>query len=492
MSEREGRERSATTGDPTPPHERSDPEDPTESEEGLWATFLAALRGDSVDLNTAPLKRAIILMAVPMVLEMVMESVFAVVDIFFVSKLGADAVAAVGITESLVTIVFTVAVGLSIGVTALVARRIGEGDPEGASRSAAQAILLGVVISLGIAVFGALRAEWLLELMGAAPAAVAVGKGYTQVILGANGIILLLFLLNAVFRGAGDAAIAMRVLWLANAINIVLDPLLIFGLGPFPELGVTGAAVATTIGRGTAVCVQLWTLFSGAGRIHMRLRHLKFDLPVMGRLVKLSGAGTFQTFVGVASWIAVIRILASFGSEAVAGHTVGIRVILFGILPSWGLSNAAATLVGQALGAGKPDRAERAAWLAARINLVFLGGLGLIFVIFAPWIIAAFGGDDLTQAYATEALRIIAAGFFFYAYGMVLTQAFNGAGDAWTPTWINVGCFWFWEIGLAWALALPLGMGPRGVWIAITVAYSTVALVSAYLFRMGRWKLKKV
>ncbi len=492
MSELESREPPAATGGPTTPPETPVSDAGGDTGEGLWPTFVAALRGDPVDLNTAPLKRAIILMAVPMVLEMVMESVFAVVDIFFVSRLGADAVAAVGITESLVTIVFTVAAGLSIGVTALVARRIGEGDADGASHCAAQAILLGLTISIAIALFGAFRAEWLLELMGAEEAAVAVGKGYTRIILGANGIILLLFLLNAAFRGAGDAAIAMRVLWLANAINIVLDPLLIFGIGPFPELGVTGAAVATTIGRGTAVCVQLWTLFSGAGRIHMRARHLKVDLPLMGRLVKLSGAGTFQTFVGVASWIAVIRILASFGSEAVAGHTVGIRVVLFGILPSWGLSNAAATLVGQGLGARNPDRAEAAAWMAARINLIFLGGLGVVFVVFAPWIIAAFGGDATTQAYATEALRIIAAGFFFYAYGMVLTQAFNGAGDAWTPTWINVGCFWFWEIGLAWALALPLGMGPRGVWIAITVAYSTVAVVSAYIFKLGRWKLKEV
>ncbi|MDH3224738.1 MAG: MATE family efflux transporter, partial [Gemmatimonadota bacterium] len=380
----------------------------------------------------------------------------------------------------------------SIGVTALVARRIGEGDPEGASRSAAQAIVLGVALSIPIGVFAVARAEWLLEVMGAAPEAVAIGSGYTRVLLGANGVILMLFLLNAAFRGAGDAAIAMRVLWLANGINIVLDPCLIFGLGPFPEMGVTGAAVATTIGRGTAVAVQLWTLFGGAGRIRIEIPHLGLDLPLMIRLVRISATGTFQTFVGMASWIAVIRILATFGSEAVAGHTVGIRIVLFGILPSWGLSNAAATLVGQALGAGRPERAEQAAWLAAKLNLVFLGVLGTAFVVFAPWITAAFGVDAVTQDYAMQALRVVSAGFFFYAYGMVLTAAFNGAGDAWTPTWINIGCFWALELPLAWALALPLGLGPIGVWLAITIAFSMVAVVAGVLFRRGGWKLKQV
>ena len=466
-----------------------EPEDPPES---FWATFWAALRGDAVDLTAAPLRRAIVLMAVPMVLEMIMESVFAVVDIFFVSRLGADAVAAVGLTESVITIVFTIAIGLSIGVTALVARRIGEGDREGASHSAAQAILLGVALSVAIGIFGALKADWILGVMGAEQSAIEIGSGYTRVLLGANGIILLLFLLNAAFRGAGDAAIAMRVLWLANGINIVLDPCLIFGLGPFPEMGVTGAAVATTIGRGTAVAVQLWTLFGGKGRIHMRLAHLGLDLALMGRLIRISAAGTFQNFVGMASWIAVVRILATFGSEAVAGHTVGIRIVLFGILPAWGLSNAAATLVGQALGAGQPERAEQSAWLAAKLNLAFLGALGIGFIVFAPWITTAFGADAVTQGLATEALRIVSMGFFFYAYGMVLTAAFNGAGDAWTPTWINIGCFWAFELPVAWLLAVPLGLGPRGVWIAITISFSLVAVVAVVLFRRGRWKLKEV
>jgi len=461
--------------------------------DSLMQTFWAALRGGGdVDLTTAPLRTAVILMAVPMVLEMMMESVFAVVDIFFVSRLGADAVAAVGITESVVTVVFTIAIGLSIGVTALVARRVGEGDLEGAAHSAAQAIVLGTLLSIPIGLFVVLQADSLLRIMGAESAAIAIGSGYTKVMLGFNGVILLLFLLNAVFRGAGDAAIAMRVLWLANGINIILDPCLIFGWGPFPEMGVTGAAVATTIGRGTAVALQLWTLFSGAGRIRIRIPHLRFELAVMWSLIRLSAAATFQTFVGMASWIALIRILATFGSEAVAGHTIGIRIVLFGILPSWGLSNAAATLLGQALGAGLPERAESAAWIAAKLNLVFLGAIGTVFVVFAPWITGAFGGDAVTQEFATMALRIVSAGFFFYAYGMVLTAAFNGAGDPWTPTWINVGCFWAFELPVAWLLANPFRMGPTGVWLAMTIAFSAVAVVAVVIFRRGAWKLIEV
>jgi putative MATE family efflux protein len=307
-----------------------------------------------------------------------------------------------------------------------------------------------------------------------------------------NVVILLLFLLNAAFRGAGDAAIAMRVLWLGNGINIVLDPCLIFGVGPFPELGVTGAAVATNIGRGTAVLFQLWVLFGGHERLSVGLKHLRWDRELLARLFKLSGTGMFQTFVGMASWILVIRILAEFGAEAVAGYTIGIRIILFAILPAWGLANAAATLVGQSLGDGQPDRAEESAWLAARFNLVFLGVLGGLFIIFAPGIVSIFGGDEPTLAFATDTLRIVSLGFFFYAYGMVLTAAFNGAGDAWTPTWINIGCFWFFEVPLAWFLARTLGMGPRGVPVAITASFSLVAVVSWLLFRRGRWKLKEV
>lgn len=471
---------------PTPEVEFSTPP------EGLWGTLRASLKRAQYDLNQVPLKQAIILLAVPMFLEMVMESVFAVVDIFFVSRLGAAAVMAVGITESMMTLVFTVAIGLSIGVTAMVARRIGEADTDGASRTAAQAIILGVLISAIIGVVGFTQAERLLLVMGAEQAAVDIGLGYTRVMMAGNVVILLLFLLNAAFRGAGDAAIAMRVLWLGNLINIVLDPCLIFGIGPFPELGVTGAAVATNIGRGTAVLFQLWVLFGGHERLRVGLAHMRWDGPLLKRLFKLSGTGMFQTFVGMASWILLIRILASFGAEAVAGYTIGIRIVLLAILPAWGLSNAAATLVGQGLGSGQPERAEQSAWLAARFNLIFLGALGGAFVAFAPGIVSLFGGDEVTRAFAVTTLRIVSLGFFFYAYGMVLTAAFNGAGDAWTPTWINIGCFWFFEAPLAWFLAHTLGMGPIGVPIAITIAFSMVAVVSWFLFRRGTWKLKSV
>ena len=454
----------------------------------VWETVRASIRGDRIDLTSAPLGRAVILLAIPMVLEMVMESVFAVVDIFFVSRLGEDAVASVALTESLMALVYTLGIGLGIGATAMVARRIGEKDAEAASHTAAQALLLGLLVAAAIGLVGFFQAERLLELMGGEPATVATGRNYTRVMLTGNATVLLVFLLNAVFRGAGDAAIAMRVLWLANLINIVLDPCLIFGLGPFPELGVTGAAVATNIGRGTAVLFQVWILLSGRGRIHVLPRHLALAPGLMARVLRLSGTGTFQVFVGTASWIGLIRILAEFGPEALAGYAIGIRIILLAILPSWGLSNAASTLVGQALGAGDPERAERAVWIACRVNLVFLGGLGAIFLVFAGPIAALFGGEAVTLGYARDTLRIVSAGFFFYAYGMVLTASFNGAGDTWTPTYLNILCFWLWEIPLAWVLAHMLGWGPHGVAWSITIAFSTLAVVAAVVFRRGTWK----
>ncbi len=456
---------------------------------GGWARLMVdAARGRSVDAARGPVGEAIVLLAVPMVLEMVMESVFAVVDIFFVSRLGADAITAVGLTESMMTLIYTVAIGLSIGVTAVVARRTGEGDREGAARAAGQAILLGLATSTVLAIAAAPRADALLRLMGASEAVVAIGGTYTTIMIGGNAVILLLFLMNAAFRGAGDAAIAMRVLWLANTINIVLDPLLIFGVGPFPELGVTGAAIATNVGRGTAVLVQLALLLRGAGVIHVVRRHLSVVPEVMGRLIRLSATGTLQTFIGTASYIGLVRIMAEFGSEAVAGYTIAIRIVLFALLPAWGLANAAATMVGQSLGAGAPDRAERAVWLAGRMNLAFLGTIGAFFLVGAPVIVGWFGGGATTGAYAVTALRIISLGFVFYSYGMVLTNSFNGAGDAWTPTFLNLLCFWMWEIPLAWFLAFNAGLGPTGVYVAITVAFSTLAVVSAAVFRRGRWK----
>ncbi|UCC25660.1 MAG: MATE family efflux transporter [Gemmatimonadales bacterium] len=450
-----------------------------------------ALRGRG-DPTSGPLGPAIVLLAVPMVLEMAMESVFAVVDVFFVSRLGSDALTSVGLTESMMAIVYTAAMGLSIGVTATVSRRTGEGDANAAANATVQGILLGGALAAILGGLGAWQAPNLLRLMGGSEAVVAVGTGYTRTLLGFNGVIFLLFLLNAAFRGAGDAAIAMRVLWLANGLNIVLDPLLIFGLGPFPELGVTGAAVATTLGRGTAVLVQLWTLFRISDRLRLGIEHLRVRVDVMGRLIRLSGTGTFQVFVSTASWIGLVRVIASFGSEATAGYTVAVRVVLFALLPAWGLSNAASTMVGQNLGAEQPDRAEASAWVAGRMNLAFLGTVGLVFLVFARPIVGLFAVDPVTAEYAVNGLRIMAAGFPFYAYGMVLTAAFNGAGDAWSPTWMNLGCFWFLEIPLAWLLAFPLGMGPEGVFVAIAVAFSTLAVVAAIFFRRGGWKAMAV
>ncbi len=451
-----------------------------------------AVRGTDHDYTQGAIGRAIVLLAIPMVLEMVMESIFAVVDVFFVSTLGADAVATVGLTESLMTLVYTVAIGLSIGVTAMVARRIGEKDPERAARTAVQAIALGLGIAAVIGVAGALSAPSLLRLMGASAGVVETGKTYTAIMLGGNATVLLIFLINAIFRGAGDAAVAMRVLWVANSINIVLDPCLILGLGPFPELGVTGAAVATNIGRGTGVLYQLWILWRRDGRVRVRPEHLRLDLGTMAQLVRLSGTGTFQVLVGMASWIGLVRVLASFGSEALAGYTIGVRVILFALLPSWGLSNAAATMVGQGLGAQKPDRAERAVWLAGYYNMLFLGTVGLLFFVFAGPLVRIFTPEPEIQRHAIACLRIVSVGFPFYAYGMVLTQSFNGAGDTWTPTVLNLVCFWLWEIPLAFTLAIVLDRGPSGVFIAMAVAFSTLAVLSAIVFRRGTWKLRRV
>jgi putative MATE family efflux protein len=331
----------------------------------------------------------------------------------------------------------------------------------------------------------------LLRIMGGSDAVIA-NASFMRVMLGGNATVLLLFLINAIFRGAGDAAIAMRVLWLANWINIALGPLLIFGVGPFPELGVTGAAIATNIGRGTGALYALSRLVRPGARVHLARRHFRLDPALMWQMMRLSGSGMFQILIGSASWIGLVRVISSFGSAALAGYTIGIRVIIFALLPSWGLSNAAATMVGQALGAQKPDRAERAVWMAARYNLVFLGTVGLLFVLFARGIVSFFSADPVVAGYAADCLRIVALGFVFYAYGMVITSSFNGAGDTWTPTWLNLIVFWLWEIPLAYALAVAMDLGPRGVFVSITVAFSTLAVLSAWLFRKGKWKTQKV
>jgi len=463
------------------------PDDVPESD-GIFATIREALRGSTLDYTTAPVGRAVIMLAVPMVMEMAMESIFAVADVFWVAHLGADAVATVGLTESMLTMIYTAAMGLSIGATALVARRTGEQDPEGASRAAGQSILLGLAVAVAIAVLAAPQAENLLRMMGASENVVRSGKGFTGVMLGGNATVLLLFMLNAVFRGSGDAAVAMRVLWLGNILNIILGPCFIFGLGPFPRLGVAGAAVATNLGRGTAVTCQLAILFGGRGRVRLGPRHLRLDLPLMRSVLRLSGSGTIQILIGTASYIGLVRILSIFGSPALAGYTIGMRVIMFAILPAFGVSNAAATMVGQNLGAGRPDRAERAVWTAAFYNVVFLGAIGLAFLAGAPLIAGLFTHDAEVLPYAVSCLRTVSLGFLFYAYGMVLTQAFNGAGDTWTPTIINLFVFWLWEIPLAWWLSSHTGLGARGVFMALTIAYSSLAVVSAILFRRGRWK----
>jgi putative MATE family efflux protein len=465
---------------------------PPIDKQGFWEAIRESLRGSHRDYTQGPIGRSIILLAIPMVLEMCMESIFAVVDIKWVSYLGPDAMATVGLTESLLTLIYALAIGLSIGATATIARRIGEKNPEGAARAAVQSIALALIVSAVLALIGAPLAPKLLALMGASPSVVAKGAGFTRIMLACNVTVVMLFMINAIFRGAGDAAIAMRVLWLANAINIVLGPCFIFGLGPFPKLGIVGAAVATNIGRGTGALFALSKLVRAGGRFEIKRHHLRLEPAIMMRLMRLSATGTFQVFIGMASWIGLVRTISSFGTDAVAGYIIGIRVILFALLPSWGMSNAAATMVGQALGAGKPDRAERAVWKAGFYNLIFLGSVGLIFVLFARHIIRLFTTDPDVVPYGVDCLRIVAYGFLFYAYGMVLTQSFNGAGDTWTPTIINLFVFWLWELPLAYVLAIVFGIGPRGVFLAIMIAFSTLAIVSALVFRMGKWKTRMV
>lgn len=458
----------------------------------LWRDILEAISGSDQDFTKGSMGRAILLLAIPMVLEMVMESIFAVVDIFFVSKLGPAAVATVGITESMMTIVYAIAMGLAVGTTALVSRRTGEKDPEGASVTAFQAIATGLLVSLLIAIPGASFASRLLTLMGAEDEMVREGFMYTAIMLGGNGIIMLLFIINAVFRSAGDAAISMRVLWIANLINIILDPLLILGIGPFPELGIKGAAIATTIGRGIGVAYQFWLLFNGRGRVKLKVQHMFIQVKVLWQLIRLSLGGIGQSLITTTSWIGLVRIIAEFGQDALAGYTIAIRVIIFTLLPSWGFSNAAATLVGQNLGAGQPDRAQRSVWLTAKVNMIFMGLVAVVFILVPGFFIRIFIDDPNIIASGAVCLRIIAYGYVFYAMGMVMVQALNGAGDTGTPTLINFFCFWLLEIPIAYFMALRWGVGENGVYWAIIIAESAMTLVAAFAFTRGKWKLRKV
>jgi putative MATE family efflux protein len=458
----------------------------------VWAALKEAVAGGEHDFTTGSLPRAVFLLSVPMILEMSMESVFGILDALFVGRLGPDAVAAVGVTESLLTLVFAVALGLSLSTTAMVARRIGEGDEDGAAVAAVQSIALGVVVSLPVALVGIFAGGRLLALMGAPAGVAQTGRAYAAWILGGSATILLLFLINAIFRGAGDASLAMRSLWVANLVNIVLDPCLIFGLGPFPELGLTGAAIGTTVGRGVGVCYQVRALWKAGGRLAIGRRHLRLDWPVMLRLLRLSVGGILQFFIATASWVGLMRILTPFGSAALAGYTISLRIIVVAILPAWGMSNAAATLVGQSLGAGKPDRAERSVWLTGVYNMFFLGTVAVVFILFADPLVGLFSPDPAVRAMGATSLRVISYGYVFYAWGMVLVQAFNGAGDTTTPTWVNLFCYWLFQIPLAWTLARTAGLGPTGVFAAITIAESLVTVVSVMLFRRGRWKTRMV
>jgi putative MATE family efflux protein len=458
----------------------------------LFRLLRDALQGREQDYTRGPEGRAVVLLAIPMMLEMSMESLFAIVDIWFVAGLGAGAVAAVGLTEATLTLLYALAVGLSVGVTATVARRVGEGDIAGARRAAGQALWLGLAIAMVVGISGWLFAADILRLMGAPAAVVATGTGFTTVMLGGSASIVFLFLLNGVFRGAGDATIAMRALWLANGINLVLDPCLIFGWGPFPELGVTGAAVATTVGRGTAVAWQLWHLARGRGRLQLRLADLRPEPRILLRLVRVSSGGIAQYLIATSSWIVLMRLVAPFGSAAVAGYTIAIRLIDVFFLPAWGLGNATATLVGQNLGAGQPDRAERSVWHAARFNVVFMGLVALSFLLFAPGYIGLFTDEPGVAAIGVLALRIIACGFGFWAFGLIVVQAFNGSGDTRTPTLVNLFCFWLLQVPLAWWLTGPAGMGPTGVFIAVAFAESVIAVVAVVLFRRGRWRHQRV
>jgi putative MATE family efflux protein len=458
----------------------------------IWQSLLEAVRGTHQDFTEGSISRAVLLLATPMVLEMLMESLFAIVDVFWVTRLGANAVATVGLTESMLTLVFSVAMGISMSTTAMVARRIGEKDARGAATAAVQAIALGILLAALMGIPGYWFAPRLLEAMGASPTLVQTGHHYTAIVLGGSASVMLLFLNNAIFRGAGDASIAMRVLWFSNLINLALDPCLIFGLGPFPALGVTGAAVSTLTGRSCGVLYQLWILFRG----HSRVSIMRTDLAIVPRvimsLVRVSATGVLQFLIAHTSWIALVRIISTFGSGALAGYTVGIRIFIFAILPSWGLSGAAATMVGQNLGARKPKRAERAVYVTGFYNMLILAVVAAVFITIPEAIVALFTSDPAVVPFAVDCLRIIAYGNLAYAFGMVMVQAFNGAGDTVTPTVINVFGFWLCEIPLAWALAYPARMGVRGVFASIPISELFITLMGLAMFWRGAWKKQSI
>ena len=459
----------------------------------FFALLKQSLRGGEHDYTKGSIRGAIILLAIPMILELSLESVFAVVDMYFVSHLPAPhnkvAMATVGLTESVVALIYTIAIGLSTAATAVVSRRIGEKNPEAASHAGAQSILLAILSAIVLSIAGIVFAPDVLRLMGAQPEVIKEGAVFTRIMLGGSVIIILLFLINGIFRGAGDAAIAMRSLWIASIINIFLCPMLIMGYGPFPELGLKGAAIATTIGRGVGVIYQCYYLFGGKGTIKIKWPHFKWDKPLIKHLFEVAWPATFQFFIQSGSWIILAWLVSDTGgTNASAGYQVAIRNVVFFILPAWGLSNAAATLVGQNLGANQPERAERSVLLTTKYNALFMAGVMLLFLFFSAPIISIFTHEPEVHRFGTEALQIIGAGYIFYGIGMVMIQALNGAGDTKTPTWINIFGFWLFQIPLALVLSKVMGMGPRGAFIAIPAAESVLALVAWYYFKKGKWK----
>jgi putative MATE family efflux protein len=458
----------------------------------LYSDFLIAVKGSETNFTSGSIRRAIFLLSVPMILEMVMESLFAIVDVFFVSKVGTHAVAAVGLTESVLTIIYAVAMGLSMAATALVARRVGEGDPKRAANAAFQAIALATGASIVISIAGVWFAKDILRLMGGEEALVEEGYRYTRIMFGSNIVIMLLFLINGIFRGAGDASLAMRSLWIANGLNIILDPILILGLGPVPAFGLEGAAIATTIGRSAGVVYQLYNLLSNKSIIKITRENVVLRGKTVLNIIRISLGSMGQFLVESASWIFLVRILSVFGSEVLAGYTIAIRIIIFSILPSWGMANAAATLVGQNLGAGHPGRAESSVWKTAYYNMLFLVILAVLFYTWAHEFVGLFSPDPRVVASGVQALRIICLGYAFVSYGMVVAHAFNGAGDTRTPLAINIIAYWLLQIPLAYVLAITLNMGPRGVYIAVAVSFSIAAVMSILVFKRGRWKLVKV
>lgn len=454
----------------------------------IWEAIL----GEEKSYTTGSINRAIVLLSIPMILEMIMEALFAVVDVFFVSKVSVNAVATIGLTESVITLVYSIAMGLSLATTAMVSRRIGEGDHERASIAAVQAIAITFFFSLVISIAGVVFARDILTLMGGSEELIREGIWYTRLIFGGNIVIMFLFLLNAIFRGAGDAAIAMRALWIANILNIILDPCFIFGWGPFPEMGVTGAAVATNIGRGVGVLFQLYVLLRGKVIVNIARRHLTIAWEVIRGILKVSVGGMSQHIIASASWIFLMRIIAEFGEDALAGYTISIRLLIFALLPAWGVANAAATLVGQNLGAGQPDRAETSVWRSAFFSMVFLLGVSVLYFVMAGPLVRFFHTDPEVVQYGVASLKIICLGYVFYAYGMVISQAFNGAGDTKTPTWLNFICFWLLQIPMAYLLGITWNIGPNGVFWAVAISESILAVMGIYVFRLGKWKLVQI